>query len=180
MLRLPQPQLISFSLDRMIRCALFAKICLAFVVGSMSSVAQDNVHSVDAKDAEMLAAINKARSEFGRFMAAFIHPAEGQQSFLVKVAFTEGDEVEHIWLADLDFAAARPTGVIGNEPKIKRLHFKQRVEFDPKYISDWMYIDHGKLIGGYTTRLLRQRMSPEERKKFDASLPYVFDNAPTI
>ena len=158
----------------MSRSALFAQICQAVVVASMSSVAQDDVHGVDSKDAEMVSAINKARSEFGRFLAAFTHPAEGQQSFLVKVAFTEGDQVEHIWLADLDLSAAKPTGVIGNEPEIKRLHFKQRVEFDPKYISDWMYVDHGKLVGGYTTRLLRQRMSPEERKQFDASVPYAF------
>ena len=140
----------------------------------MSLVAQDDVHSVDSKDPEMLAAINKARAEFGHFLAALTHPVDGQQSFLVKVGFTEGDQVEHIWLADLDLSGAKPRGVIANEPELKRLDFKQSVEFDPRYISDWMYIDHGKLVGGYTTRLLRQRMSPEERKQFDASVPYTF------
>ena len=31
----------------------------------------------------------------------------------------------------------------------------QRVEFQPSYISDWMYIENGYLVGGYTTRVIR-------------------------
>ena len=50
----------------------------------------------------------------------------------------------------------------------------QWVSFDPDDITDWMYIEDGRLIGGYTTRLLRERMSPEERKQLDASAPYKF------
>ena len=35
--------------------------------------------------------------------------------------------------------------------------------------SDWMYVDHGKLVGGYT---LRDRLSPSERPEFDRSVPF--------
>jgi uncharacterized protein YegJ (DUF2314 family) len=34
-------------------------------------------------------------------------------------------------------------------------------------ISDWFYIDNGKLVGGYTIRVLYSRMSPEEKKDFN-------------
>jgi uncharacterized protein YegJ (DUF2314 family) len=54
------------------------------------------------------------------------------------------------------------------------LRFKQPVKFDPSRITDWMFIDHGRLVGGYTTRLIRQRMSPEERDAFDATVEYSF------
>lgn len=50
----------------------------------------------------------------------------------------------------------------------------QRVEFEPLYISDWMYIEDGYLVGGYTTRVIRDRMTEEERKKHDAQAPYKF------
>jgi uncharacterized protein YegJ (DUF2314 family) len=137
-------------------------------------MAADDVRSVASDDAEMLAAINKARSSIREFFDALTHPKPGQESFLLKVAFTQGDQVEHLWLADLDLSAAKPKGVVASEPQLKKLRFKQTVEFDPAYISDWMYVDHGKLVGGYTIRLLRERMTTEKRKTFDSSVPYTF------
>jgi len=137
-------------------------------------VAEDQVQGVASDDAEMLAAINKARRSIAQFFEALTHPKPRQESFLLKVAFTEGDQVEHLWLADLNLSAGKPEGVVASEPRLEKLRFKQEVEFDPTYISDWMYVDHGRLVGGYTTRLLRERMSSEERKKFDSSVPYTF------
>ena len=49
-----------------------------------------------------------------------------------------------------------------------------RVEFDPAQITDWMYIENGYLVGGYTTCLIRQRMTPEERQTYDFKAPYKF------
>lgn len=93
----------------------------------------------------------------------------------MKVAFTENDDVEHIWLADLDFAGSRPSGVVANEPRIKSLKFMQVTEFSVQQVTDWMYVDHGVLVGGYTTRLLRKRIPLEERKAYDARAPYKFE-----
>jgi uncharacterized protein YegJ (DUF2314 family) len=39
-------------------------------------------------------------------------------------------------------------GVVANEPVMLSLRFKQPVEFDPSRITDWMFIDHGRLVGG--------------------------------
>jgi uncharacterized protein YegJ (DUF2314 family) len=50
----------------------------------------------------------------------------------------------------------------------------QRVDFEPSYISDWMYIEDGYLVGGYTTRVIRDRMTPKERTAYDAQAPYKF------
>ncbi len=32
------------------------------------------------------------------------------------------------------------------------------IEFEMMYISDWMYMDEGSLVGGYTTKLLKSGM----------------------
>jgi len=122
----------------------------------------------------MDAAIRKAKDTIRQFLEAFFEPTKKQKSFLLKVVFDEGEQREHIWLADLDFGGDKPTGVIANEPGLPSLKFMQRVEFEPSYISDWMYVEDGYLVGGYTTRIIRERMTPEERREYDAQSPYKF------
>ncbi|MBX3420466.1 MAG: DUF2314 domain-containing protein [Pirellulaceae bacterium] len=122
----------------------------------------------------MEAAIDDAKSTIKQFFDAYCSPTEQQTGFLLKVVFDEGDQREHIWLADLDFSGELPSGVVANEPDLPSLTFMQRVEFDPSYISDWMYVDGGRLVGAYTTRLIRDRMTPKERAELDARSPYTF------
>jgi uncharacterized protein YegJ (DUF2314 family) len=52
------------------------------------------------------------------------------------------------------------------------LKFKQQVSVPLDNISDWMYVSDGRLIGGFTSRVLYGRMSPEERKQDDSGRPY--------
>ena len=42
-------------------------------------------------------------------------------------------------------------------------------------ISDWMYLKNGRLVGGESIRVLRNKMSASERAKFDASAPFKID-----
>ena len=135
-------------------------------------MATENVSSVSSEDPEMLAAIHEARASVKKFLDAFVAPQPKQRAFLVKIAFVKDGDVEHLWLADLNLAGARPTGVIANPPLRKDLKFKQRVEIDFTFLSDWMYVDEGKLVGGFTTRLLRRRMTSEERTKADSESPF--------
>ena len=137
-----------------------------------SNMAAENVTSVKSEDPEMLAAIQEARSSIKVFLDAFVSPKPNQSAFLVKIAFVKGEDVEHIWLADLNLSGPKPTGVIADSPIRKDLKFKQRVEIDFLYLSDWMYVEDGKLVGGFTTRLLRKRLNTEERKKLDAESPF--------
>jgi uncharacterized protein YegJ (DUF2314 family) len=59
-------------------------------------------------------------------------------------------------------------GRIDNKPlEVKNVRFGQRVTVDPKEVSDWMFLKDGKLMGGYTTRVLYARLSPEEKAEFD-------------
>ena len=139
-----------------------------------SAAVPDPIVGVPAENRQMNAAIDQARATLPQFFQAMANPRPNQQSFLVKVEFRRGPEVEHIWVADLDFTGKTPRGVIANEPRIKGIRFMEQVSFDRADISDWMYLEDGRLVGGYTTRVIRDRMSPEERKEFDASAPYKF------
>ena len=68
--------------------------------------------------------------------------------------------------------AAVFSGKISNDPeKVTTVTVGQAVSARPATISDWMYVDHGKLVGGYTLRVLRDRFS-SDRAEFDRSIPF--------
>jgi uncharacterized protein YegJ (DUF2314 family) len=116
--------------------------------------------SVCGGDEAMHEAINAARKSLEQFLKAFFAPKPNQRSFLLKVAFDEGEQREHIWLADLDFESSPPTGVVANEPGIRRVSFMQRVPFEAGMITDWMFYEDDILVGAFTTRVLNPSARP--------------------
>jgi uncharacterized protein YegJ (DUF2314 family) len=88
----------------------------------------------------------------------------------VKAPIKEGAVTEHIWLSDVSYDNRVFHGLVGNDPlDLKKVSLGDKVTVAPDKISDWMIIDNGRLIGGYTVRLLQSRMSPAEREQFDQS-----------
>ncbi|MDL2303665.1 DUF2314 domain-containing protein, partial [Dysgonomonas sp. OttesenSCG-928-D17] len=71
------------------------------------------------------------------------------------------------------------TGILDNEPLDKNIGYKygDTVIVDPQQVSDWLYIDAqtGLTHGGYTFKVIRNRMSPEERAAFDAESGLKFE-----
>jgi len=65
------------------------------------------------------------------------------------------------------------TGVLANEPAgSSTLRLGDRVTVPEDRITDWKYIQHDILIGGYSLRLLRKRMSEESRRELDSRLDF--------
>jgi uncharacterized protein YegJ (DUF2314 family) len=127
-----------------------------------------------SEDPGMEAAIIAAKQSLGIFLKAFARPTKNQRGFLIKFAYIAGGQNEHIWLADLKLTGKPLRGVVANEPISPGIKFMQPVDFEPAQITDWMFIEDGYLVGGYTTRLIRERMTPDARRTLDASAPYKF------
>lgn len=123
----------------------------------MSAKSTIDTWPVDGSDPEMTAAIQAARKTIGSFFAAFEDPQPSQTGFLLKIRYVNGDLLEHIWLADLDFTSMPATGTVANETSFPGLTYMQRASFEPAQITDWMYFANDKLVGGFTTRLLLRR-----------------------
>ena len=105
---------------------------------------------VENEQAAMRTAVEQARKTVGQFIKALQHRAAGQTDFEVKKPFVEGNDVEHIWLSDIEFSGGRFKGKVDNAPmKIHGLKIGQVVSVNPDEISDWAYVDNGKLVGGY-------------------------------
>lgn len=128
----------------------------------------DLVH-VSRNDPAMSKAVQTARNSVETFITALKAPAAGQGNFTVKKPFKDGVRVEHIWLSNASFDGARFTGRVDNEPvDVTNVKMGQIVTAAKDEISDWFYIDNGRLVGGYTIRVLYSQMSPAERRDFKA------------
>lgn len=124
--------------------------------------------TVTDKDAEMRSAVHQARATVDTFIAALQHPAARQHDFEVKKKFVQGDNVEHIWLSDVTYSGHRFHGYVDNHPRtIKGLKLGERVSVNPDEITDWAYIDNGKLVGGYTIRVLCEGCDPATKARIE-------------
>ena len=135
------------------------------------------VQTLEESDAEMNEAIEAARSSLSQFEEAMLSNNPQYDMFALKVMFP--DQVggsEHIWITDLILENGQYRGLVGNEPRYTIIvEAGQEVTVDSEKISDWMYVEDGKLRGGYTLRVLRNRMSSHERAEFDRSLGISID-----
>ncbi len=69
-----------------------------------------------------------------------------------------------MWLSDITFKGNRFHGYIDNIPrKIKGVKMGDKVSVNPNEISDWAFVENGRLVGGYTIRVLYSELSPEGR-----------------
>jgi uncharacterized protein YegJ (DUF2314 family) len=124
-------------------------------------VIEDEIVPVASENAAMSDAIDQARASIRQFFAAYRLPKPNMTDFHLKAVFSDGDEREHIWLSDLDFNTRPATGVVSNKPGIRTVVYRQRVSFTPDQITDWMYRQNGRLVGGFTTRVLLQTKEQE-------------------
>jgi uncharacterized protein YegJ (DUF2314 family) len=162
---------------------LFASLCVVLVLAGCGSKnpdgetvrrpGQPNYSRLPDKDPEMDRAIQTARETVETFIAALKAPTAKQTDFCVKKAFKDGAQVEHIWLSDTSFNGSTFSGRVDNEPvDVKTVRLGETAIVAKGEISDWFYVDNGKLVGGYTLRVLHARMSPEEKRDNDAHMPF--------
>ena len=128
---------------------------------------EPTIYGVESEDKEMNAAIEKANQTLNSFNIGLSNPKAESQS--LKVQFTNSNGTEHMWIGNVEFKNGKYSGILDNDPEfVKEYKAGDKIDIEPSKISDWMYIENGKLFGGYTIKVLRNRMTEEERKQFDA------------
>lgn len=129
------------------------------------------------EDERMNWAIEKAKLTLWYFEESLKNPQPQQVYFSVKVKIVDQDNSEHIWLTDPHFDdEGNLFGTVGNEPvNVTTVKFEQKIGIDRNLISDWMTIESGRLIGGYTIRAIREGVPAHERAAFDKSINLYID-----
>lgn len=76
--------------------------------------------------------------------------------------------MEHIWAVNIEKIDDDYFGIIDNLPNsVIDIKLTDKVKIEKDKISDWMFSKKGKLLGGFTIRVIRNRMSQLEKEKFD-------------
>jgi uncharacterized protein YegJ (DUF2314 family) len=157
------------------RCAILG-VVLVTVASTGCGNQAAGITYVAPDDPQMQAAINKARATVPQFVRALRSPGRTRSGFAVKAPFSDGRKEEHIWLSPVTYDGKTFRGTVNNEPvDVKTVRFGQQVEVEPARISDWMYTDNKNLVGGFTLRVIRERMSERERADFDRGVPFTFN-----
>lgn len=118
-----------------------------------------DIVGVGDDDPRMLAAMEQARDRWPEFVAAFAKRTD-EDVFLVKVAFTEGDETEHMWVVPDRVSPAGGAGELTNEPRaLTDVRMGDTVAFTADRISDWGYAtaeQDGEPRGMFTQKIIAE------------------------
>ena len=128
-------------------------------------------------DADLDAAIRQARASLDTFMDRVQTPHANRTFVALKVRFYPPNEVpQDLWVDEVAYTGGVYRGRIGDDIPTLKLEAGEKVRVNEKDILDWMIVENGKLIGGYTIRLAVQRMAPEERERFLETLDYSIED----
>ena len=112
-----------------------------------------------ADDPEFLEAVQVAQESFPTFEKSFLEYGKTEVlqeefNYYVKASFTEGEQVEHMWIAVTNINNQIITGLVNNEPQIvTNVLLGDVVTISTDDVEDWGYIDpegntHGFFLYG--------------------------------
>lgn len=107
-------------------------------------------------DPAMVAAVQRARDEWPRFVTAF-EEQKGSE-FAVKAPVSHGESTEYIWISVTALEGNRIYGTLANEPAhLGSLKLGSKVSVPVPKLNDWCYLDASeKPVGGFTIEVLQK------------------------
>jgi uncharacterized protein YegJ (DUF2314 family) len=117
-------------------------------------------------DADVAAAMVKAKETVGEFLTAMQKPGANPQDFVVRKAFpAEGGKQQILWISGLTYDGKLLRGRIDDNTVQKGSGVPRdgMVSFPPSEVADWMYKEGHKTVGGWMLRVLKTKF-PEEWK----------------
>jgi len=130
----------------------------------------DPIFQVEKSDAQMNAAIANTRATLADFYRRLASPHDGDCDFMVKFDIVPGDDVEYVWAAQLDRSHTPMTGVLINQPAYTNDREGDRVAIAESEIIDWGYRAGRTMQGSFTTRVLLERLPPDEAARHREAL----------
>jgi|SRR5271168_4615000 uncharacterized protein YegJ (DUF2314 family) len=124
-------------------------------------------------DAEMNAAIARARDTLPTFWASYDARKPSETGHGLKVRFAVGPgRFEHIWMSDVEkLPEGHLSGRFANEPSdLPGKNEGDQAEFKQADITDWLFIRNEKVVGGETLKLLLKSMTSEEADAIRAQM----------
>jgi uncharacterized protein YegJ (DUF2314 family) len=111
-------------------------------------------------NADIAAAIAKAKTTVGDFLAVLQKPGANQGDFLVRKVFpAAGGKQQILWVNHLRYDGTLLHGRVDDNTSQPGSGIPNdgAVSFPPSEIADWMYRDNGKAVGGFMLRVLKEK-----------------------
>jgi uncharacterized protein YegJ (DUF2314 family) len=156
-------------------CLVFLCAVLLFSCEKPADPPEATVILADHDDAEIARIAEDARSTLYVFFRYLNRTGSGKNNCYVKYPFTVDDDSgvnrEQIWLTGIQFKNGRYFGILAGVP----LHLGGKkkgdmVIFDMDAITDWMYIQSGKIIGGESIKYLLEKIPEDQRSDREREL----------
>lgn len=155
---------------------LILALCL-LLVACTSTPSIPHTPTTSTTDPGLDAAIAQARGSLDTFIERMATPHADRTFVAVKVRFFPPDSApQDIWVDEVTYANGDFRGNIGDDLPSLKLEAGEKITIKEEDILDWMIVENGKLIGGYTIRLAVKRMSPEDRERFLETLDYSIED----
>lgn len=133
---------------------------------------QAPIFYLNGDDADQAQAMGAARQNFRTFWRELSWEQRrivpGFDLVVVKIAFSQGSDVEHMWVEDVDFDGETVSGTLLNSPHhLTNLAEGDDVQAPLARLSDWMMASEREVLGGFTVQAMRAGMSEEDRSAHD-------------
>ena len=125
----------------------------------------DRLVLVKDDDAEMAAAVAEAKRRWPEFLSAWKNRTP-QGRFDVKASFadTPGGAGELMWVGVQSIDGENVGGMLKNQPhNLKTIKSGDAVTVSAKEVVDFAYTDRSENVGGFTDRVLLERMNRQRR-----------------
>lgn len=128
---------------------------------------KDQIFTIKTGDPDMNAARQKARLSLPEFLKTAHSPRSSQRNFAVKVGIQDGGQMEYFWIAPFKLNGDMIIGNINNTPRlVKNVQNKQQITFHINDVTDWMYVENGKMKGNYSACVLLKNEPKEQADAF--------------
>ena len=133
--------------------------------GKALNLANDGVINIENDDADLKAAVDKARKTWDDFEKAF--EEKTGKSHSVKFKFSDKkSESEFMWVSVDKIEDGMIVGKLANVPNfLTNIKEGDIVKRSVKEIEDWFYIDDKKMIGGFSITVLQNRQKKRSTEK---------------
>jgi len=129
---------------------------------------------VEQNDKEIERITENARRALPIFFRNLASPEKGMGNFFVKYPLSsDNGGVEQVWLGGIRFKNNAYYGTLANTANspVK----KKDIIIDTDNITDWMYIQDGKIIGGQSIKHLLEKIPEGERSEDQRKILRMFD-----
>lgn len=168
---------------------LILSVATIFVACDNKNVGTDAYKGLDKQKqelAELDSITQQARKTFDDFKLALELKDGNLSNFIVKQEYIvkdgQTDRQEHVWIRDVYYDNGVLKGIVDNQPVLtKEVKLNDTIAIDENRISDWLFYKLepndtvAKVIGGYSIKYARNKMSDAEKAEFDKQYKAKFD-----